>query len=836
MKNIFTLLFTFFTFLSFAQKEQGIPNAHIGHSHQGTVCEIGKPMPGFVIPAPAKSRNPRKNALVFEITYGNTVPTVAQQAFERATNILSQFLSSSIPVKVFVNGDATLEGAALAGASPGAYFRNFPNAPLRDAWFPMPLAEKIAGRDYNSNQTPYDITITYNTANNVNWNYTSTNITSSQFDFVTVMLHEILHGLGFSAGGNVNTTDNTGTLVLSSQNPLPTAYNLYIENAVGQNLIDTYDNGSVALGTQLRSNSLYTKPPSFIVNESRAKIFAPSVFSMGSSLSHLDRSTYAGTPHSLMTPSISPGAIVHNPGSIALDILYDLGWSFTQINHEEGTGTEDVSQAFEVVASVTSDDGYDASSVMLHYSQDTFKTETVIPMTGTGTADEFTATIPAPNEITIYQYYITLKDNREVPFVAPTEAPNPLFFEFFYAIDETLPEIVHEAVTTLDDQTDLVTIEASVTDFFTGVETVKVEYKINGITQTDVIMERDFTDGFRPDLYVGNIELPTGGLNEGDVLAYRIVANDRSPARNSINSPNTGGFNEIEVSKILTAIDLYVNDFENDDNDFNGNGFSITTPAGFSDPSINSIHPYTNAGENNTRNFIYNLRLPIVIRKTDALIEFDEIVLVEPGEAGTNYTETEFWDYVIVEGRRTDNSTWVPFLDGYDSKANAAWLNAYNSNIVGQNSQTLGTDRLFEGRIIDMQASGDFVEGDTVLIRFRLFSDPFAVGWGWAIDNLRIQDSAVSIEEFIEQQDLSVYPNPINDGVLTVEARFKQTVDNIGLKLSNIHGQTVHQQNFTIKNQELTTSLEVQNLSKGVYLLTMDLDGKEQITRRIVKQ
>jgi len=834
MKNIFTLLFTLLAFCSYSQKEQTVEIGHTGHSHHGTVCEIGEPMPGFVVPAPAKSRNPRKNPLVFEVTYGDAVPVVAQQAFVRATDILSNLFSSTIPIKVFINGDATLSGGTLAGASPGAYFRNFPNAPLRNAWFPMPLAEKIAGRDYNSDGTPYDITITYNTADNINWNYTSTGLSANQFDFVTVILHEILHGLGFTAGGNV--TGNTGSLVLSSQNPLPTAYNSYLENAAGQNLIETYEDGSVQLGTQLRSNNLYTKPPSFIVNDTRAKIFAPSVFSQGSSLSHLDRNTYAGTPNSLMTPSINQAAVVHNPGTIALDILYDLGWSFTQINHEEGTGTEDVTQAFEVVASVNSDDGYDANSVTLHYSQDTFKTETVITMTGTGTTDEFAATIPAPNEVTIYQYYISLNDNRAVKFVAPAEAPNPLFFEFFYAIDETLPEIVHEPVTTLDDQTTLLTLEASVTDFFTGVNDVKIDYKINGAAQPEVLMERDFTDAFRPDLYVGNIELPASGLNEGDILAYRIIANDKSPARNTINTPNTGGFNEIEVSKILTAIDLYVNDFEFDDNDFNGNGFSITTPGGFPDPSINSIHPYTNAGENNTRNFIYNLRLPIVIRKTEALIEFDEIVLVEPGEPGTQFTDTEFWDYVIVEGRRSNSAAWVPFLDGYDSKANAAWLNAYNSNIVGQNSQTLGTDRLFKERVIDMQASGNFVEGDTVLIRFRLFSDPFAVGWGWAIDNLRIQDSAVSIEEFIEEQDFTVYPNPISEGFLNIEARFKQTVNEVELKLSNIHGQTVKQQNFSNSNQELTTSVNVQHLPKGVYLLTMDLDGKEQITRRIIKQ
>ncbi len=832
MKNTFTLLFTLLTIFSYAQKEQKLQIAPVGHSHHGTVCEIGKAMPGFVVPAPINGRNSQKNPLVFEVTYGNAVPPIAQQAFVRATDILSTLFSSTIPIKIFIDGDATLADGTLAGAAPGAYYRNFPNAPLRDAWFPMPLAEKIAGIDYTDNSTPFDITIDYNT--NVNWNYTSAGLTSQEFDFVTVMLHEILHGLGFSAGGNVSA--NTGSLVLSPQSPLPTAYNLYLENAAGQNLVDSYEDGSIALGTQLRSNNIFTKTPSFILNDTRAKIYAPGIFSQGSSLSHLDRFTYAGTPHSLMTPSINQGAVVHNPGTIALDILYDLGWSFTQINHEEGTGTEDVTLPFEVVATVNSDDGFDANSVTLHYSQDSFKTETVLPMTRTGGTAEFKATIPAPNEVTVYQYYISLKDNREIQFVAPAEAPNPLFFEFFYAIDETLPEIVHEPVTTLDDQTTLLTLEASVTDFFTGVNEVKIEYKINGISQPDVLMEKDFTDGFRPDLYVGNIELPAGGLNEGDVLEYRIVANDKSPARNTVNTPDSGGFNEIEISKILTAIDLYVNDFEVDENDFNGNGFSITTPSGFTNGAIHSIHPYTNAGENNTRNFINNLRLPVVVRKTEALIEFDEIVLVEPGEPGTQFTETEFWDYVIVEGRRSNSSAWVPFLDGYDSKANSAWLSAYNSDIVGQNSQTVGTDRLFKERVIDMQASGDFVEGDTVLIRFRLFSDPFAVGWGWAIDNLRIQDAPVSVEDFIAEQDFSVYPNPISEGLLNIAARFKQRVGEVVLKLSNIHGQTVKEQRLAVSNQELVTTIDVHNMPKGVYLLTMDLDGKEQITSRVVKQ
>jgi hypothetical protein len=32
----------------------------------------------------------------------------------------------------------------------------------------------------------------------------------------------------------------------------------------------------------------------------------------------------------------------------------------------------------------------------------------------------------------------------------------------------------------------------------------------------------------------------------------------------------------------------------------------------------------------------------------------------------------------------------------------------------------------------------NIASGDILLIRFRLYSDPAAVGWGWAIDNLSV--------------------------------------------------------------------------------------------------
>ena len=214
-------------------------------------------------------------------------------------------------------------------------------------------------------------------------------------------------------------------------------------------------------------------------------------------------------------------------------------------------------------------------------------------LTPTGTPDEFTVTLPAPGERTSYQYFFTLQNSRQQPITTPTAAPTDnVFFEFFYDADEILPEIVHEPVTNLDDRSTQLLIEASITDEFTGVDSAFIEYSINDVPQANVLMERNFSDGFRPDLYVGVLTFPVG-LNEGDRITYRIIANDKSATSNLISSPEENGTYEIIITKTLDAINFYVNDFEVDDNDFNGNGFSITQPNNFGEQAIHSIHPYT---------------------------------------------------------------------------------------------------------------------------------------------------------------------------------------------------------------------------------------------------
>jgi hypothetical protein len=50
-------------------------------------------------------------------------------------------------------------------------------------------------------------------------------------------------------------------------------------------------------------------------------------------------------------------------------------------------------------------------------------------------------------------------------------------------------------------------------------------------------------------------------------------------------------------------------------------------------------------------------------------------------------------------------------------------------------------------------------DGDTILVRFRLFSDPYAYGWGWAIEDLKINPLIDGIEK-PATDPVILYPNP----------------------------------------------------------------------------
>ena len=154
------------------------------------------------------------------------------------------------------------------------------------------MPEKIAGKNLNEDLQG-DITLAVNSS--INWYLGTDGKTPTQkYDLVTVILHEICHGLGF-----FDSFSSDGTLGSYGFSSEPLIYDTFVENFDGDRLTDTlkFSNYSTALESQLIGNQLYFNGPllknySSLVNylNLRAKLYAPATWDPGSSISHLDES------------------------------------------------------------------------------------------------------------------------------------------------------------------------------------------------------------------------------------------------------------------------------------------------------------------------------------------------------------------------------------------------------------------------------------------------------------------------------------------------------------------------------------------------------------------
>src|SRR5690606_19912400 len=135
-------------------------------------------------------------------------------------------------------------------------------------------------------------------------------------------------------------------------------------------------------------------------------------------------------------------------------------------------------------------------------------------------------------------------------------------------------------------------------------------------------------------------------LNDNDKISYTIVAIDASSSGNTVRYPESEEISFI-VDKIFAPVLSYSNDFEDESRrDFVLTDFTIDAPVKFENSALHSPHPYPSTFENETAfNLTTLLKHPIIL-KEDAILTFDEIVLVEPGDEGSRYGDLEFWDYV----------------------------------------------------------------------------------------------------------------------------------------------------------------------------------------------
>ncbi len=268
---------------------------------------------------------------------GNTGATLGEQrriAFEYAAKIFADLVVSSVPIEIDIAFDPLSPCSASSGVLGFAGFNTSHEGwtegtppPLANTWYPQALANSYAGEDLHAGSR--DITARFNSSvgsggclSSAAWYYgLDENPPPSNFDFVTVALHEVAHGLGFA------------TLVsLSSGTKAVGLDDTYMVNLEDHSLASTWPSMSDAerQASAKDTGDLHWIGPEVIAagaslsagkdGSGHVRMYAPSSLQSGSSVSHFDTSL---VPNDLMEPFLSDAT---HDVTLTSGLFLDIGW------------------------------------------------------------------------------------------------------------------------------------------------------------------------------------------------------------------------------------------------------------------------------------------------------------------------------------------------------------------------------------------------------------------------------------------------------------------------------------------------------------------------------
>jgi hypothetical protein len=148
---------------------------------------------------------------------GNPGTTLGQQrlnAFTYAANIWGQTVTSSVPIVInarFTPLACTATGAVLGSAGATQVFGNFQGAQKGNTWYSYALANKLYGAEISAAPGP-QIGANFNSnlgnvgcLTGISFYFGLDSNHGANIDFITVLLHEMGHGLGFQTFTNGET-------------------------------------------------------------------------------------------------------------------------------------------------------------------------------------------------------------------------------------------------------------------------------------------------------------------------------------------------------------------------------------------------------------------------------------------------------------------------------------------------------------------------------------------------------------------------------------------------------------------------------------------------------
>ena len=208
---------------------------------------------------------------------------------------------------------------------------NYSNLPINNSQYPMSLAKSL---DNSIIYNDYDIIMEFNGSKPFNYATDGQPVTD-QFDFVSIVLHEIGHGLGISGASLIDDDGNASIRFSGFPNNSTIAYpTISDQNLIsGSTKLIDVTNPSTLKNLLLSNNVFFNGTNAKVANDNQ-NVKNVCSFCLGTrfSINHLDETTFAaGNENSLMTPYIDKAEVIHSPGKIFLAMLKDYGHTMGRI-------------------------------------------------------------------------------------------------------------------------------------------------------------------------------------------------------------------------------------------------------------------------------------------------------------------------------------------------------------------------------------------------------------------------------------------------------------------------------------------------------------------------
>lgn len=247
------------------------------------------------------------------VNYNNSAnqwPPAAVTAFDEAILIWEETIFSPYEIVIDAryenlsvtlgSGFSNVLGVAKAylaysnfGSSHSAYYSN--------TSYVVALAEKLDGSQF---EVPYHIEVRMNST--PAWDYSiNFDPTQNHYDFISTALHEIAHGLGFVSSSQLSLTTNSPSY--NATTPTIMDREIVRVNSGTTHLTALADTGATT-ESFLTSNQVYYDGTFAVIanGSSKPKLYAPTTWQQGSSISHWDQGSFGAQDHDALMHPMAP--------------------------------------------------------------------------------------------------------------------------------------------------------------------------------------------------------------------------------------------------------------------------------------------------------------------------------------------------------------------------------------------------------------------------------------------------------------------------------------------------------------------------------------------------